>query len=272
MRLIAIICLIFSFYTEGVSQKKDEIPFAVDSVIENSVELAEEDTASIQLNAQQAEAIEKMFRENQQKYESEDLKQRNFEKNDWQKATAGLDYTVDKKPQEQEKSYQGPSISPILGRVLVEFFKWFFIIGAILILALLIYRFVGEGNIFGKQSKRIYAPSVAIDLEKIEENLHDAELDPLIRQAINQKQYALAIRLYYLAIVKELSISNVIQWKKDKTNREYLREMRQSTLFEPFKSTTSIFEKVWYGDSALQESDFNILQPAFQDLLNRVRK
>jgi hypothetical protein len=78
--------------------------------------------------------------------------------------------------------------------------------------------------------------------------------------------------LYYLAIVKELSSANAIEWKKDKTNMAYIREMRKNVLFEPFKHTTSVFERVWYGDSVLQESDFNMIQPVFQDLLNQTRK
>ncbi len=255
--------LILAFYTEGVSQNTDQ-SVVVDSLSEpNVLDSLEEDVAGIDYN---------QLKENEEKYGKEDIKQKDFDKESWQKAKAGLDYTIKKDPKEQEKIRKNTTTpSPKLSGALVEFLKWFFIIGAIILIAFLILKFVGEGNILGKSGKKIYAPSVKIDLEQIEENLQNAELDPFIKQAIAQKQFSLAIRLYYLAIVKELSSSNAIEWKRDKTNMAYIREMRKNVLFEPFKHTTAIFERVWYGDSLLQESDFNMIQPVFQDLLNRTR-
>jgi hypothetical protein len=271
MRLFSSYLLIFigilAFYTEGVSQKVQDAVVVQDSLSEVVVlDSLEDDMVSTNHNR---------YKENEEKYKQEDLKQKDFDQDSWQKAKAGLDYTIKKDPKEEEEKIKNNNTtisSPKLSGALVEFLKWFFIIGAIVLIAFLILKFVSEGNVLGKSSKKIYAPSVHIDLEKIEENLQDAELDPFIKQAITQKQFNLAIRLYYLAIVKELSLMNAIEWKKDKTNRAYIREMRKNELFEPFRHITSIFERVWYGDSVLQESDFNMIHPVFQDLLNQTRK
>ena len=272
MRILFIIIFFFlAAHTEGVSQ--NDIPVSLDTSYLENIPQGDSDV-NIQENAPKVPQ-KGAYEEATKQYYKENIQQKEFDKNDWQKATSGLDYTIEKEEQKKKQEANNKkknTVSPLLNSGLVFFFKWFFIIAAVGILAFLILKFVGEGNIFGRQSRRVFAPSVQIDLERIEENLNNVELDPLIKQAIAQKQFALAIRLYYLATIKELNISGAIQWKKDKTNREYTREMRPHRLSEPFRETTSIFERVWYGDALVDEATFMLIQPAFQDLLKQTRK
>ena len=269
MRILFIIFWLFlTAHTEGVSQ--NDLPISLDTSF--TVKMPEGDSG-VEIQEDGPKIPQKAaYEEATKQYYKEDIQQKDFDKNDWKKATSGLDYTIEKEEQKKKDkatNNKKDSINTELVGGLVTFFKWFFIIAAVGILAFLILKFVGEGNIFGRQSRRVFAPSVQIDLERIEENLNDIELDPLIKQAITQKQFALAIRLYYLATIKELNISGAIQWKKDKTNREYTREMRPHRLSEPFRETTSIFERVWYGDAHVDEATFMLIQPAFQDLLKK---
>jgi hypothetical protein len=205
------------------------------------------------------------------KYYSEDVKQQEFDKDAYQKATAGLDYSVEKKEEKKKKKQQTSSPDFQISPVWAWFFQWFFILGAVLLVGYLVYKFVDGGNVFTRGSRRIKADSVELDLEKIEENLQEIELDPHIKKAIAQKQFALATRLYYLAIIKELSAKNIIVWKKDKTNRAYLGEMRDHVYFKNVKTMTGIYERVWYGDTPIDEPTFMTIQPAFQDLLKILR-
>ena len=269
MRILFIILWLFlAAHTEGVSQ--NDYPITLDTSVLGKMPEGDSD---IDIQENKPKMPQKAaYEEATKQYYKEDIQQKDFDKNDWKKATSGLDYTIEKEDQEKKEkaaSSRKNSISPALSGGLVAFFKWFFIIAAVGILAYLILKFVGEGNIFGRQSRRVFAPSVQIDLERIEENLNNVELDPLIQHAIAQKQFSVAIRLYYLATIKELNISGAIQWKKDKTNREYTREMRPHRLAEPFQKTTSIFERVWYGDAHVDEATFTLIQPALQDLLKK---
>ncbi len=261
-----LIVLVFTLFTEGVHCQNPDIPYIpIDSSFNelnlDSLENMEEDFVP--------QAKKSQFEEALQKYHQEEVRAKDFDTNAWKKAKEGLDYTIENEKEKPKNVAEAPDAR--VGLALIWFFKWFFIIGAFGLLAYLIAHFISEGNVFGRKSRRIDAPSVEIDLQRIEENLQESEFDPLIRQAIATKQYALAIRLYYLASIKELSLKGKIQWKKDKTNREYVREMRTHRLFEPFRNTTTIFEKVWYGDAVLDEANFTMIQPAFQDLLNQSR-
>ncbi|MEO0779887.1 MAG: DUF4129 domain-containing protein, partial [Bacteroidota bacterium] len=89
---------------------------------------------------------------------------------------------------------------------------------------------------------------------------------------IAQGDYRLAARLYYLAIIKELSLHEAIQWKRDKTNRDYLRELVGHPLRDEFRALTLVFERIWYGDRALEEADFPLLQARFEQLLQATKK
>jgi hypothetical protein len=271
MKFNVIYILIFLFLrqnTEGYAQAVDTttgveaIP-TTEEMDNPRDELLEEEIAKPYTNP---------FDDATKKYYSEDVKQQEFDKESYQKATAGLDYSVEKKEEKipkRSKTTNTPDfyISPFWA----QFFQWFFILGAVLLVGFLVYKFVDGGNIFTRGSRKIRADSVDIDLEKIEENLQEIELDPHIKKAIAQKQFALATRLYYLAIIKELSAKNIIVWKKDKTNRAYLFEMRDHKHLKNFKTMTGIYERVWYGDTPIDEPDFMTIQPAFQDLLKILR-
>ena len=110
-----------------------------------------------------------------------------------------------------------------------------------------------------------------INLEKIEENLHRADLESFILQALKQEEYALALRLYYLSILKELSQRKAIHWKREKTNRQYVWEMRQSPLSGAFEEVTRIFEQAWYGGRQMDKREYQALEPKFRMLAGKVK-
>jgi hypothetical protein len=265
--------VILGFYTEGsLSAQKPTIldnEFTVDSATLNDV-IEEEDTATYKHRPRVSP-----YAAAQEKYNQEPMNQRAIDAEKWRKATAGIDYSDDKiEKQEPQRSTRGGSsgggVAPLVGGLLA-FFKWFFILGGMALVAFLLYRFIGEGNIFSGGSRKIGVSSEEIDLDNIEENLETAELDPIIKKAMAARNFPLAIRLYYLAILKELTLANAISWKKDKTNRIYVQEMQPHPLMETFRQVTTIFERVWYGDTPLDEVGFGQIQPSFQGLLDKTR-
>ena len=133
-------------------------------------------------------------------------------------------------------------------------------------------RFLSNQENINGYYRKLGLTSEEIDLNNIEENLETAELDPIIKKAIAAKNFPLAIRLYFLAILKELTLAGAIAWKKDKTNRIYVQEMQPHPLVETFRTVTAIFERVWYGDAPLDETGFQSIQPSFQNLLTETRK
>ena len=263
--------LFFTFYTEGsLLAQETTIPYPTEYAAD-SLDTSED-------NVETDAPVRKYpyvspYAAAQEKYNEEPINRRDVDAEKWRKATDGIDYSADKVKERKQKQGNNSGGDYLgLGMALIVFLKYFFIIGGILLIAFLIYRFVGEGNIFSDRSRKLGVNSEEIDLNNIEDNLETAELDPIIKKAIAAKNFPLATRLYYLAILKELTLAGAITWKKDKTNRIYVREMQPHRLMEQFRHVTSIFERVWYGDSVLEESGFESIQPSFQNLLNETRK
>ena len=95
-----------------------------------------------------------------------------------------------------------------------------------------------------------------IPYETLGENIHAIDFVDSIAEAINQKNYRLAIRLYYLKALKELTDREMIDWRINKTNRSYVYELNSPTLRPDFERITLQFEYAWYGDFPVDETQF----------------
>ena len=201
----------------------------------------------------------------QEKYLSEPIQPQRFDEGTWQKSIEGLEYSIKKKkppkPRTPKKNvkFEWPQLGPALMLVLK------ILAGLILvvILALLLRHYLSAPK--NRAVKKAIVENLSI--EEIEENLQETELYPYINKAIVQNDYALAVRLYYLEVLKQLSTQRAITWRKNKTNRQYLQEMRSSKHYGEFRVLTLIFERVRYGGQQLNQAQFEQIEPGFQSFL-----
>jgi preprotein translocase subunit SecG len=208
----------------------------------------------------------------------------------WSNAKSGLDYSKHKTNKKKKSTdpnepvddgdysdavEEDESAIPVVSDFWSGFFKFLFIAMAVIILAFIIANMVGaEGWALAPSNKKIKPQAaIPITLENIEERIHESDLDRYIREALEKENYPMAVRLYYLAIIKELSLKKWIKWKKDKTNRDYIRELSTTDWYPNFRSVTAMFEKVWYGKKELGGMDFrSSVQPIFQSLLKATQQ
>ncbi|GAB3707947.1 hypothetical protein GCM10027592_42580 [Spirosoma flavus] len=107
------------------------------------------------------------------------------------------------------------------------------------------------------------AQSTDLDYENLSENIHEIDFNAAIEEAISGRNFRLAIRLLYLQSLKRLTDANLIDYKPDKTNRQYVTELANSPLQTDFEQLTRQFEFVWYGDFPVDETRFNAIQAQF---------
>lgn len=143
------------------------------------------------------------------------------------------------------------------------FTLWDIIIYAIAITAivLMIYYFAWSEKT-GLFSKRAKAALAGIDIT--EENIHHVDFEKIINEAIAARQYRIAIRYLYLKSLRDLSLKGLIIWKSDKTNRDYINEMRPSVFGMLFKDITYLFDYAWYGNVEINETIFNRIKNTFE--------
>ncbi len=201
----------------------------------------------------------------------------------WRTAKEGIDYSEKiekKKPDKQsekpnnktrngEKTDRTPINYPSTSflQSLPVFGKTAVILAIIALVAGLLY-FMSKSALFLGNAD---VNTELITLEDVENDLHESDLERFLRQALESGNYRLALRIYYLMILKNMSLKEWIEWKKDKTNYEYVRELRSKTDIQPqFRAITTLFERVWYGDTTVQKEDYEQLQPIFNGLLKQI--
>lgn len=101
-------------------------------------------------------------------------------------------------------------------------------------------------------------------IEKLDEKIHEVDLDALLAKYKARNDYKTCIRIYYLIIVKQLSQKQMIDWKKEKTNGNYLQELFGKAFFEPYKKMTHIYERIWFGnDVVIDQKQFEEVEKIF---------
>ncbi len=101
------------------------------------------------------------------------------------------------------------------------------------------------------------------DIPVFEEDISTVDFDKVINLAIKNQDYRKAVRFLYIKTLKLLSEIEEIEWKKEKTNKDYNREMKNSRFFFEFSKLTRFYEYVWYGDFNIKQTFFNTVYGDF---------
>lgn len=219
------------------------------------------------------------------KLKEEKVRVEQLDREAWQKATEGLDYSSSKERKKNKSSGGSGGDDDLVGggkkrksggifssdsgffnsEIGIPILKVLVIIIAAVALFFLIRSLMG---LRGPRNRKLKtAELLGLSIEQIEDRFQELDLDDYIRQAIEQGNYPLAVRLYYLAALKALSARELIQWKKDKTNLSYLVELRGQPQLPAFQEITHIFEWVWYGQSGIDRQEFERVQPKMRGFL-----
>lgn len=142
---------------------------------------------------------------------------------------------------------------------------------AILVVIAVIYMIVKaimnkEGQwIFGRNSdKKI------INYDEIEKNLHLVDFEKLIQKSVESGEKRLTIRFYYLWLLKKMSEKQIIEWDVEKTNTDYLYEIKNEAQKENFAYLSYLYNNIWYGEFELDEETFAKAKNAFEKSIKRI--
>jgi len=255
---------ILAFFTISVySQTEDEIVVdtsvqVVKTVKSDLPEATDEDFEIYQDN----ENIQpKSFRENFQKdYQTEEFQYEPILKDTsrWDNFKAWLAYWLNR-----IFSFGGNANSSVLDIVIKTI--------AVLIVLFVVYLIVKAiinkegGWIFGKSSKRKITAT-----EFSEEDIHSIDFRTIIEKSKAANNHRLSIRYYYLWLLKQMSDNGVIEWDIEKTNSDYLYEIKRAALKEDFQYLSYIYDYSWYGEFTIDDALFDKAEKAFVKTINSI--
>jgi len=171
----------------------------------------------------------------------------------WEEVSRDIDYgtPIESNPKVEEEDSPSFFSSDALKIIVISV--------SIIGLVLLLIKILG-GN---SGEKKIKSPKQSYELaNSIDELLINSDLDSILQELLNRQEYRLALRILYLITLKNLNDQKIIDWKKEKTNNDYINEISQEPYLKEFKELTYFFELTWYGEKALSA-------PTFQDFESR---
>lgn len=111
-----------------------------------------------------------------------------------------------------------------------------------------------------------------VELTEDEDIIQNQDIQQLIDQALQYKNYRLAIRYYYLSVLKKLSDSELIHWESQKTNTDYITELGDDTIQDRFKSITKLYDFIWYGNFEVNEKSYLKAEKEFTSITHLIQR
>jgi hypothetical protein len=144
---------------------------------------------------------------------------------------------------------------------------WIIIIagGLALIFVLLAARNV---SVFGRKKKLINDPVETDETTDIFAIKYISEID----RAAMAGNYRLAIRLMFLRLLKSMTEQNIIDYKHDRTNYDYLVQLNTSPYYSDFFRVTRHYEYTWYGKFNVSPDAYEIIKNEFDTLEAKVNR
>ncbi|SDS88096.1 DUF4129 domain-containing protein [Winogradskyella sediminis] len=141
------------------------------------------------------------------------------------------------------------------------------LLAVLLFLLIKFFLKVNSNNLISKTKEQ-----GSILFSEEEQIIKNEDIPALIHNAIQQQNYRLAIRYYYLLSLKYLTETDRISWQPQKTNEDYIKEISKAHLKADFKNITKIYDYVWYGEFTIDAVKFEALKLPFEHLNNTLIK
>ena len=137
---------------------------------------------------------------------------------------------------------------------------WVLIIAAVVLVLYQLFQ-VRFGKLWRKKSDEAKVSTVQ-EGDEIED-IRNVEFDDAVQKAIAEKRYRVAVRLLYLRSLRQLQDRAMINWRREKTNRDYLYELSDTRLRPLFADLTFVFEYIWYGEFPVDAAHFETAHAGF---------
>ena len=105
--------------------------------------------------------------------------------------------------------------------------------------------------------------SIPIDINNVEQLIQSADFEQLIFETEKQGNTRQSIRLYYLWLLKDLKEKELIVWLPEKTNADYLAELKKESLRKQFSYLSYLYNYIWYGEFSITDEDYVVARKAF---------
>lgn len=165
----------------------------------------------------------------------------------------------------EKREYNGPSFfDRLVASPVTRIIFW--ILAGVFVLFIIYRLFLADG-IF-KKTTTVKEQVVPVAGEEM--ITPESDFEAFIRSAVAAGNYRLATRYQYLKTLHLLAAKNWVQLSADKTNYQYVREIKNYDHQNDFSALTLHYEYVWYGEFNIEEHVYRQLQTAYTDFNKKI--
>lgn len=140
---------------------------------------------------------------------------------------------------------------------------WTLFIGLI---AYILYYITKGKNLFRFGKKKQH-----LNKEQSEEDISQTDWERYLRDAVGNGDIRLAVRYSYMLMLHLLQERQFIQYRPDKTNYEYYRELTGTPYGPLFKKLSRSYEYAWYGHLPLPPAAYDDYMHTFNTVKEKLR-
>ncbi len=169
------------------------------------------------------------------------------------------------KKQKQENADYDPK-EPFYLKEWFRTLVWIVIIGGFL--AVLSWFLISSDvRLFRKKPSVLHS----IAEHSLPEDIFSIDYEKELEKSFAGKNLRLGVRLMYLHVLRLLAERELIDYKIEKTNSDYLAQLFSTGYYKDFFQITRHFEYVWYGKFDLSETAFEAIRKEYTTLKNRLQ-
>lgn len=169
---------------------------------------------------------------------------------------------------EKKKEKKQGGYVPLGQRQWFQTLIWIIIVGGF-VTFLIMYLAGTEVGLFRKKSVPVNSKE---EEEEMPEDIFAINYQKEIDKAAAQGNYRLAVRLMFLRLLKHMSEKNVINYKQDKTNLDYLMHLYSTRYYHDFFRITRHYEYSWYGKFEVSSDAYHQISKEMLQFENQLGK
>lgn len=159
--------------------------------------------------------------------------------------------------------------TPTSSKVKEPFFiqKWFKTLVWVLIIAsfagvILWFLIASDVRLFRRKSLSV----AQVEMENFAGDIYSIDYETATQHALHENHFRLAIRLMYLHVLRLMAEADIIQYKVERTNSDYLAQVYATAYYPKFFRMTRNFEYAWYGKFPITEKALEEIKNNYDDL------
>ncbi|MCG2615691.1 DUF4129 domain-containing protein [Terrimonas sp. NA20] len=164
-------------------------------------------------------------------------------------------YPFNKPEPEKEKEYR----RPLVDHPAFETIMWIVVIAGFITF---LFIFLTNNNV------RLFRSSTPIRHQETEANFDDifsVNYQLEIGKAIASGNMNFAVRLLYLRLLSKMAERNIIEYKQDRTNMDYLMQLYKTKYYQDYFRLTRHYEYAWYGQFPVDRGKFELIRSEFEN-------